>query len=108
MRDILEKVTFMNKWHADKVAINYRDEVITYGELDLYSNKLATLIKGSRKPIVLYGHMSPYMIVGMIASMKAGIGYVPIDTSIPLERIEHIIEKGTAPLLRELNKNTIF
>ncbi|WP_436864982.1 D-alanine--poly(phosphoribitol) ligase subunit DltA [Mammaliicoccus sciuri] len=93
MRDILEKVTFMNKWHADKVAINYRDEVMTYGELDLYSNKLATLIKSSEKPIVLYGHMSPYMIVGMIASMKAGIGYVPIDTSIPLERIEHIIEK---------------
>ena len=38
MNDILEKVTFMNKWHADKVAINYRDEVMTYGELDLYSN----------------------------------------------------------------------
>lgn len=93
MRDILEQVEFMSKWHTDKIAINYREEEMTYGELDLYSNKLATLIQDSDKPIILYGHMSPFMIVGMIASMKAGIGYVPIDISIPLERIEHIIEK---------------
>ena len=93
MRDILEQITFMDEWHSDTVAINYRDEEMTYRELNLYSSKLATLIKDSEKPIVLYGHMSPYMIVGMIASMKAGIGYVPIDISIPLERIEHIIEK---------------
>ncbi|WP_239745361.1 D-alanine--poly(phosphoribitol) ligase subunit DltA [Mammaliicoccus sp. F-M27] len=93
MRDILEQITFMDEWYSDTVAINYRDEEMTYRELNLYSSKLATLIKDSEKPIVLYGHMSPYMIVGMIASMKAGIGYVPIDVSIPLERIEHIIEK---------------
>lgn len=93
MRDILEQITFMDEWHSDTVAINYRNDEMTYRELNLYSSKLATLIKDSEKPIVLYGHMSPYMIVGMIASMKAGIGYVPIDISIPLERIEHIIEK---------------
>ena len=37
--------------------------------------------------------MSPYMIVGMIGSIKAGCGYVPIDTSIPQERVVSIINK---------------
>ena len=43
--------------------------------------------------MVLYGHMSPYMIVGMIGAIKAGCGYVPIDTSVPEERVKMIIEK---------------
>lgn len=32
--------------------------------------------------------MSKWMIVGMIGALKAGIGYVPIDVSIPKDRIE--------------------
>lgn len=43
--------------------------------------------------MVLYGHMSPYMIVGMLGAIKAGCGYVPIDTSVPEERVKMIIEK---------------
>jgi D-alanine--poly(phosphoribitol) ligase subunit 1 len=38
------------------------------------------------KPLIVYGHMSPYMLVGMIGAIKAGCGYVPIDTSVPSER----------------------
>ena len=37
--------------------------------------------------------MSPYMIVGMFGAIKAGCGYVPIDTSVPEERVKMIIEK---------------
>ena len=37
--------------------------------------------------------MSPYMVVGMIGAIKAGCGYVPIDTSVPIERVEMIMNK---------------
>ena len=43
--------------------------------------------------MILYGHMSPYMIVGMIGAIKSGCGYVPIDTSVPKERVNMIIDK---------------
>ena len=33
------------------------------------------------------------MIVGMIGAIKAGCGYVPVDTSIPEDRIKMIINK---------------
>nr|WP_263313898.1 D-alanine--poly(phosphoribitol) ligase subunit DltA [Mammaliicoccus sp. Marseille-Q6498] len=93
MRDIVEQISYMNKEHPDNVAVCYREHTLSYHELDSYSNQLAALINKSPQPLVIYGHMSPFMIVGMIASIKAGIGYVPIDTSIPKERIEHIIDK---------------
>ena len=33
------------------------------------------------------------MIVGMIGAIKAGCGYVPIDISIPQDRVEAIVNK---------------
>jgi non-ribosomal peptide synthetase component F len=35
--------------------------------------------------------MSPYMLVGMIGAIKAGCGYVPIDTSVPSERVNMML-----------------
>ena len=67
---------------------------MSYQELDDLSDRLAFLIKESQQPIVLYGHMSPYMIVSMIGAIKAGCGYVPIDTSVPDDRTAMIIEKA--------------
>lgn len=93
MRDIIEQVSYMSNYNGNNIAIRYRNNEMTYKELDTYSSKLATLLKDTSQPLVIYGHMSPFMIVGMIASIKAGIGYVPIDTSIPKERIEHIVDK---------------
>ena len=34
-----------------------------------------------------------HMIVGMIGAIKSGCGYVPIDTSVPKERVNMIIDK---------------
>ena len=57
------------------------------------SSKLAHLLQDNHKPLIVYGHMSPYMLVGMIGAIKAGCGYVPIDTSVPSERVNMIINK---------------
>ena len=69
-----------------EAIVRHTNEVLTYKELDHASSKLAHQLQDSKKPMVLYGHMSPYMIVGMIGAIKAGCGYVPIDTSVPEER----------------------
>lgn len=93
MRNIIEQISYMSHEHGNNVAISYREQAMNYRDLDIYSTNLANVLCDSSNPIVVYGHMSPFMIVGMIASIKAGVGYVPIDTSIPKERIEHIINK---------------
>lgn len=76
----------------DAKAFIHRDETMTYRVLDALSDDLGEQIKQSNKPLIVYGHMSKWMIVGMIGALKAGIGYVPIDISIPRDRIEKIFE----------------
>lgn len=88
----LEKLAQHTKNKPDAISFIHRDERMTYKELDEYSDGLAAKIADSSKPLVVYGHMSKWMIVGMMAGLKAGTGYVPIDTSIPDERVREIIQ----------------
>ncbi|AYU54709.1 D-alanine--poly(phosphoribitol) ligase subunit DltA [Staphylococcus debuckii] len=94
MKDIINVLKSIVKEKPDNIAVRHTNETLSYQELDDLSDRLAFLIKESQQPIVLYGHMSPYMIVGMIGAIKAGCGYVPIDTSVPDDRTAMIIEKA--------------
>lgn len=85
--DIITTVKQHASFHPDQAAVKYNGEILTYKELEQCSNALAKRIENTNKPLLLYGHMSPFMIVGMLASMKAGCGYVPVDTSLPEDRI---------------------
>ncbi|MBX5319253.1 D-alanine--poly(phosphoribitol) ligase subunit DltA [Staphylococcus caprae] len=93
MAEIINTLNHFVKVQPEAIAVRHTNEVLTYKELDHASSKLAHQLQDSKKPMVLYGHMSPYMIVGMIGAIKAGCGYVPIDTSVPEERVKMIIEK---------------
>ncbi|WP_415410257.1 D-alanine--poly(phosphoribitol) ligase subunit DltA [Staphylococcus agnetis] len=93
MRDILEAIRYFSEATPNKNAVQHQTDALTYSELEAYSNQLAIQLKDETQPIVVYGHMSPYMIVGMIAALKAGCGYVPIDYSIPANRIESIVNR---------------
>lgn len=47
----------------------------------------------SKKGVIVYGHKDIYMIASFLACSCAGIPYVPIDVSIPVERKKKIIEQ---------------
>ena len=70
------------------IAVRHTTDELTYQQLMDESSKLAHRLQGSKKPMILFGHMSPYMIVGMIwMPLKAGCGYVPVDTQFPLKTV---------------------
>ncbi|ARJ51462.1 D-alanine--poly(phosphoribitol) ligase subunit DltA [Staphylococcus lutrae] len=93
MKDVLKMITQHSQTQPDYVAVQHQDETLTYLELENYSSRLAAQLLESKNPVIVYGHMSPFMVVGMIAALKAGCGYVPIDQSIPTNRIQHIFDK---------------
>ena len=47
----------------------------------------------SKKCVIVYGHKDIYMIASFLACSCAGIPYIPIDVSIPVERKKKIIEQ---------------
>jgi len=81
----------------DSTAILYGDESITFAELDLLTNRIANHIQDkadfeSTAPIGLMLTRSVEQIATMLAVLKAGFAYVPIDPDYPTSAIEQYIQ----------------
>jgi amino acid adenylation domain-containing protein len=80
----------------DSIAIQIGRDSMTYRELDRRSNQLARILLRYRlEPdslVAVCFERSLEMIVSMLAILKAGAGYLPIDPSYPVERIKMILE----------------
>ena len=79
------------------VAIVFEDTELTYQALDEMSNKLAHYIKDGYEInpddlIAIILERSEWLIVSMLAVLKSGGAYVPIDPEYPQDRIETILE----------------
>lgn len=118
--------------YPDALAyMNSSGEQLTYAELERRSNALAhRLIAWTEEraekrcsldnddaiaayrpdldlcPVALRGHKQPTMIVAMVACMKAGVCYVPLESSFPEERVRSILEQLDRPLLIEVEPDS--
>ncbi|MFC5044315.1 amino acid adenylation domain-containing protein [Aquimarina hainanensis] len=80
----------------DKVAVVYKEHTLTYQELDQKSNQLAQLLLdrgvSGHTMVGICLSRSVEMIVSVLAVLKSGGGYVPIDPEYPEDRINYMIE----------------
>ncbi|AUT02778.1 non-ribosomal peptide synthetase [Nostoc sp. CENA543] len=85
------------------IAITYKQENLTYQELNHRANQLAHYLKSlGVKPEIRVGicvERSLEMVIGILAILKAGGAYVPIDPAYPTERIALILEDTQTPIL---------
>ena len=80
----------------DAIAVTHYDGTsITYRELNEQSNQIAHLLKGSgigRNDYVgLLCNRGPLMLTGILAILKSGAAYVPIDPVFPAARVSYIL-----------------
>lgn len=84
-------------------AVREGDLVLTYGELDQRANQLArVLVRQGVKPgtfVGIYTKRSREMIIGLLAILKAGAAYLPIDPSTPIARARFMLEEARVTLL---------
>ncbi len=82
----------------DAIAVVCGDTCVTYRELNEQSNKAAhyLLAHGVRNDdlVALCVERSVEMVIGLMAILKAGAAYVPLDPSYPLDRRRRIIDKA--------------
>lgn len=97
----------------DKIAVVFEDEKLTYRELNEKANQLANYIReqhvNSEDVIAILLDKSFEMIIAILAILKNGCTYLPIDIGYPKERKEYILKDSKAKLLltsRELNLET--
>ena len=86
----------------DKPAHICDHRVLTYGELLARSDAVAAWLDAelgeSRAPIAVHGHKEPEMLVAFLGTVKSGRPYVPIDISIPAQRVARIVACAGAAL----------
>ncbi|HET9866802.1 MAG TPA: amino acid adenylation domain-containing protein [Nitrospira sp.] len=91
----------------DAVAlIDSRDDVdvtLTYRELDQLSDTLAVRLQalgaGPDIPIAIAAPKTIKTVVGLIAILKAGSAYLPVDPDYPDARIDHMLADADPPVL---------
>jgi amino acid adenylation domain-containing protein/non-ribosomal peptide synthase protein (TIGR01720 family) len=94
----------------NNVAVIFEERKITYRELNEKANQLANHIRKiyqhkvgrSWRPNTLIAiciERSIEMIIGILAILKAGAVYVPIDPNYPRERIQYILDDTKTELV---------
>lgn len=87
----------------EALAIVSDDQCLTYGELNSRANRLAHYLRAQAVgPEAIVGialERSIEMVVAVLASLKAGAAYLPLDPNYPKDRLAFMIEDANAPLL---------
>ncbi|MFF2025121.1 condensation domain-containing protein, partial [Streptomyces sp. NPDC058171] len=84
------------------VALVYGDVTLTYAELDARSERLAGLLaaQGVRpeRYVAVSLPRSPDLVAALLAVLKAGGAYLPLDADFPPARLAHMTDE-TSPVL---------
>jgi len=87
--------------HPTALAAIYADQQLTYIQLDLAANRLSHYLISSglrpRQRVCLVVQRSLEMLIGLLAILKAGCQYVPIDGGVVSDQaLRHILEDTEA------------
>ncbi len=80
----------------EKSAVEFENEKLTYQELNDRANQLVHYLKESgvqkQSLVGVYLERSPELIIAILAILKTGCAYLPLDLSHPEERIRFILK----------------
>ncbi|MBP6986185.1 MAG: amino acid adenylation domain-containing protein [Alphaproteobacteria bacterium] len=87
----------------DSVAVIWKDQAHTYAQLDHFSMQVAQALtdSGVREgmSVGICIERSPNLIVGLLAILRIGANYVPLDPSYPNKRNDYMLQDSEAVLL---------
>ena len=88
------------------LAVKSGGREFTYSDIEARANRLARYLRAQDiaigELVAIYFRRSELPIIAILAILKAGAAYVPIDRVLPEERIRHILaDAGIRHLLTE-------
>lgn len=85
------------------IAVQFEDRALTYDELNRQANRLARFLRrrGAKAdvPIAVCLERSTDMVLALLAILKSGAAYVPLDPDLPVERLEFLLADLSPPVV---------
>ncbi|MFD6281867.1 amino acid adenylation domain-containing protein, partial [Streptomyces sp. NPDC060209] len=87
----------------DAVAVVFEGAELTYAEVNARANRLARELAGRgvgpEAVVALSLPRSAELVIGLLAVLKAGAAYLPIDPKYPSHRLEYILTEAAPHLI---------
>ncbi|OMF34426.1 non-ribosomal peptide synthetase [Paenibacillus peoriae] len=88
---------------ANTIACYFEEHTLTYRELNEQANQLARFLKsrgiGQESIVGIMAGHSFELIISILAVLKSGGAYLPIDPHYPADRVSYMLEDSGAALL---------
>ena len=101
--DLIEQIDQWSRKTPERNAQISEGQTLTYAELARQSNALAESLSqqlpNDHAPIAVQGHKEPEMLIAFLGIVKSGHPYIPLDSSLPSQRVEKILETAEASML---------
>jgi amino acid adenylation domain-containing protein/non-ribosomal peptide synthase protein (TIGR01720 family) len=85
------------------LALFFADEQLTYGELERRANQLAHHLQASgvgvETPVGIALERSPVLVIALLAVLKVGGTYVPLDPVLPAERLDYMLSTARVAVI---------
>jgi len=82
--------------HSEQLALVWQDQRLTYGDLNRRANQLANHLRSlgleKQQLVGICMQRTTEMVVAMLAVLKSGSAYVPLDPDYPQDRLKTILE----------------
>ena len=102
-KPVLELFQIQVQKNPQKIAVSDKTQNLTYADLDQKSNQLANYLIEKEitagKRVAIYLNRSVDLIVGILATFKAGCAYVPIAANNPRNRVTDRIKESQAAIV---------
>ncbi|KAF9923920.1 hypothetical protein BGZ65_008609 [Modicella reniformis] len=85
------------------IALVFEDQELTYEELNIRANRLAHRLIGlgvqPDECVAICVERSPAMVIAVLAVLKAGGAYIPLDPTYPKDRLSYILQDAKSTIL---------
>jgi amino acid adenylation domain-containing protein len=102
-RHIVEMFERQVEQTPDAIAVSFHGESLTYEQLNRSANRLAHYLRrlgvGPETPVGICLERSIQMMTCVMGTLKAAAAYVPIDPTLPRQRIAYVLEDSQVKLV---------
>ncbi|HEY7594127.1 MAG TPA: AMP-binding protein, partial [Actinophytocola sp.] len=99
-RSVLDLFDEQVRERPDAVAVETASRTLTYRELAAWSTRLAAVLRrlmtGPEEPAIVFTGRTVEFVVGVLAVLRAGGSYVPVDGRNPADRLRRLCDLAAA------------